>query len=157
MAGYFDCYHFEYKGPDRYLTKSYQKYEQSLSAAYADSANLQRSLSDVIHSLRDKPGDSDQSVGGQPARGEHWGNDGLYWRQASNDGHDEQLGFVEGYLFCHDKLARNKGGVFSNSPDQYRRLITAWYKFDEQTDEIDPKREPVAIADVLFKVRTDTR
>jgi len=78
----------------------------------------------------------------------------LYWRQASNEGHDEQLGFVEGYLYCHEKLAKSKGGVFSKAAEQYRALITHWYRFDEKTGDVDAKREPEAIADVLFKVRT---
>ena len=154
VVGYFDCYHFEYNGPDHFRTKSYQRYRDLVTKFYQDSAARPRPVADAIDGLRDRPGEKDESPGGSPAPGRHWGNNGLFWRQASNEGHDEQLGFVEGYLYCHEKLAKNKGGVFPRTPAEYRGLITQWYRFDEKTDDIDAKREPAAIADVLFKVRT---
>lgn len=154
VVGYFDCYHFEYQGPHLFRTKSYQRYRDLITKFYQDSAVRLRPFSEAIDRLRDKPGEKDESPGGEPAHGQHWGNNGLYWRQASNEGHDEQLGFVEGYLYCHEKLAKNKGGVFPQTPEEYRALITQWYRFDETTDDIDATREPEAIANVLFTVRT---
>jgi hypothetical protein len=154
VVGYLDCYHFEYKGPELFRTKSYQRYRDLVTKFYQDSATRLRPFSEVIGRYRDKPGEKYESPGGEPAHARHGGNDGLYWRQASNEGHDEQLGFVEGYLYCHEKLAKNKGGVFAKTPEEYRALITQWYRFDEKTDDVDAKREPEAIADVLFKVRT---
>lgn len=155
LTGYFDCYNFEYKGPDHFLTKSYHRYRDLVTRFYQDSAtHRDRSLADVVYQFRDKPGEKDEYPGGEPAHGRHWGNDGVYWRQASNEGHDQQLGFVEGYLYCHEKLAKNKGGMFPKTPEEYRALITQWYRFDEKTDAVDAKRDPEAIADVLFQVRT---
>jgi hypothetical protein len=64
------------------------------------------------------------------------------------------VAFVEGYLFCHEHLDGNKGGVCAKTPDEYRVLISRWYRLDESTGDMDSDREPVAIADVLFKVCT---
>lgn len=154
VFGYFDCYTFEYKGPQRFLTKSYERYSQLITQVYSDSSRVGHSLVDVIDQLRDKPGEKDENPGGSPTPGRHDGMDGLYWKQASLEGHDKQRGFVEGYLLCHEKLAQNKGGAFSKAPDEYRALVTQWYRLDEKNGDIDAKREPEAIADVLFKVRT---
>lgn len=65
----------------------------------------------------------------------------------------EQVGFVEGYLACHAKLDHNKGGTFSKPAAEYVNLITEWYGFNRDTDAVNAKRQPTAIADVLFKFR----
>jgi hypothetical protein len=110
---------------------------------------------DVLLQFRDQPGEKSEVLTG----GEHSDNDGDYWRQiaASEIPHDKQLGFVEGYLQCHKNLAHNQGGTFSKTADQYRALITQWYRIDERTDDIDANRAPTAIADVLFKFRDQTK
>jgi hypothetical protein len=60
---------------------------------------------------------------------------------------------VAGYLLCHATQSRNEGGVFSKSPEEYRTLITQWYRFDERTGDIDEEREREKIADVLLRFR----
>lgn len=82
-------------------------------------------------------------------------DDGLVWRQRSVATGPElgQRGYIEGYLACHVRLNHNHGGTFSKPAAEYVRLITQWYGFVRETDAIDPDREPVAIADVLYKFR----
>jgi hypothetical protein len=154
VVGYFDCYNFEYRGKAPYHTKSYDRYRDLMTTLYQDSTHRRQSPSEVIDQLQDKPGEEVENPGGEPAHGAHGGNDGHYWRQMSINGHDEQLGFIEGYLYCHEQLAHNKGGAFTKTPAEYRALIDKWYRYNELTDDIDAKREPEAIADALFKVRT---
>lgn len=155
LAGYLDCYEYEYKGPARFRTKSYDRYRALITKAYEDGRARQTAmLSDVLDQFRDKPGEKEEYAGGEPVSGPHGGNDGLTWRNLDHDG---QVAFVEGYLFCHEHLNRNKGGVFSRAPDDYRVLISRWYRLDESTRDVDPDREPVPIADVLFKVRVGGR
>jgi len=153
LFGWFDCYQFEYKGRDSF-SKSMASDRALIARAYESSpSDLSQPVSDVIIRLRDTSGEKPEETGGEPARGRHHGNDGLYWFQIQ---HTQQLGFVEGYLQCHEHLAHNKGGVFSKAPDEYRALISRWYQINEQTGDINGEREPEAIADVLFKVRSGT-
>jgi hypothetical protein len=155
LSGYLDCYSNEYKGSGRFLTKAYDRYRDLVTKLYHDDASLGvEKLPSAIYRLRDKPGEKPEYPAGEPVAGAHEGNDGLYWRQANQRGHAEQLGFVEGYLLCHEKLADSRGGVFSKSPEEYRGRISRWYRYDEAADAIDPVREHEAIATVLFKVRS---
>jgi len=64
-----------------------------------------------------------------------------------------RLGFVEGYLSCHETWSRNEGGVFSKTPEEYQTAITEWYQLDEHTGDINAEREREKIAHVLFKFR----
>jgi hypothetical protein len=68
-------------------------------------------------------------------------------------GRKAQARFVEGYLWCHTHLARDKGETFSKGPGEYASLITRWYGFVEQTGDINAARERTKIAEVLYKFR----
>ncbi len=153
-TGYFDCYVYEYKGPDKYTERSFDEYERLVTVYYKN--NLSKGslpISEAIHELRDRPGEV-ASRGGEISREPHAYFDGLYWKQTSAlGGKESHLGFVEGYLFCHAELAHNRGGIFSKSPAELSGLITKWYGLKEDTGDIDEKREPAKIADVLFRLR----
>ena len=64
-----------------------------------------------------------------------------------------QLGFIEGYLACHGGLNNNRGGTFSRTAADYVKSISGWYRFDNETGDIDGERQPTFIADVLFRFR----
>jgi hypothetical protein len=68
-------------------------------------------------------------------------------------GRKEQIGFIQGYLSCNSEVAHNKFGTFSKTAEEYARLISQWYRFDEQTGDDDEKRDDVKIADVLQELR----
>ena len=158
LLGYLDCYRYESWGPARFHTKSHDRYRALTTQAYEGGRSRPTTLvSDVLSQFRDRPGEKGEypEYPGEPATGAHGGNDGLAWGYVNHEGHDSQVAFVEGYLFCHEHLDRNKGGVFTKTPDDYRVLISRWYRLEENTGDMDPDREPVAIADVLFKVRTE--
>jgi hypothetical protein len=87
--------------------------------------------------------------------GEEWTDphgflDGQWWREEEPRG---RLAFVEGYLYCHQKLANEHGGVFHKSAATYVVLVNRWYRLNENTDDVDPKRVGAKIATVLFKFR----
>ncbi|HXZ41598.1 MAG TPA: hypothetical protein VEG68_12725 [Terriglobales bacterium] len=154
LDGYIDCYIYEYKGPARFTTISLDEARDLVTRFYEDNpSHLDEPVSDVLDRFRDHPGEKLPRDDGEPIKGRHGFYDGTYWKQISLDGKAQQLGFVGGHLWCHEHLSRNKGGMFSKSPAEYRALITQWYRLNEETGDIDAKREPMKIADVLFKFR----
>lgn len=156
VNGYFDCYTYEYKGRDNF-SKPRATYADSISGFYERRQASERSkaVSEVLSQFRDAPGRPAIDKYAQPARGPHGGDDGLYWRQMSaREGPElRQLGFIEGYLSCHVELSGNKRAMFSKPPADYVTLISEWYGFHRDTDDIDARRESSAIADVLYKFR----
>jgi hypothetical protein len=155
VAGYLDCYIYEYKGPGHFDHRGMELDRDSVTKVYeGDSSSLDRRVGDVLYQFRDRPGDVVPSKDGERWSERHGFFDGLYWTQIDAiGGQEEQLGFVEGYLSCHAERSRNRGAVFSKTPTEYRTLISQWYRFDERTGEMDAKRYDAKIADVLFKVR----
>jgi hypothetical protein len=155
LNGYFDCYRYEYRGPARFRNNPPAIADRLITKHYQDDrSRLTESVSDVFYRFRDLPGEKTREGGGEPIRGRHGFYDGTYWKQiGALGGKPEQLGFVEGYLWCHAHLSGNEGGIFSKPPADYARMITQWYGITEETGDIDEKREPVKVADVLFKVR----
>lgn len=156
LDGYFDCYTYEFKGPDRF-SSSTDTYSHAITHFYkkGESFELSDLVSDLLHKFRDPQGRIVIDKYAEHSKRPHGGNDGLYWRQMSADTGPEveQRGFIEGYLACHSGLSHNKNGAFSKSAATYVELISHWYGFNRETDDIDAKREPTAIADVLFKFR----
>jgi hypothetical protein len=155
LNGYFDCYIYECKGPDRF-SSSVVTYRYSITEFYekGEPFELNDLVSDLLHEFRDPQGYRVIDRYAEHEKGPHGGNDGLYWKQMSAlGGKAEQVGFVEGYLWCHAHLSGNKGGTFSKDPVKYVALITRWYGFVAETGDIDAEREPTAIADALFKFR----
>jgi hypothetical protein len=155
LNGYFDCYTYQYKGPNGFTQRPPAIARDLVTKFYQENpSRLNDLVSDVFDSLQDRAGEKGIRTGGEPMTGPHGYYDGLYWRQIwALGGRLEQTGFAEGYLWCQTHLSRNKSGVFSKSPAEYVALITQWYGFDETTGDVDGKREPAAIADVLFMFR----
>ena len=113
------------------VAKSYDRHRDSMTQYYeADSTRLRKPISEVFDQFRDRASEKPENAGSEPARVRHAGNDGLYWKQLSLQS-GAQLGFVEGYLYCHEKLAHDTGGVFSTTSDEYRALVTQWYRNDD--------------------------
>jgi hypothetical protein len=111
-------------------------------------------VADAFDRFHDRPGEKERGGDGEPIKGRHGFYDGTYWKAMGGiHRNQEQVGFIEGYLWCHAHLSGNKGGVFSKAPADYARMITQWYGLNEETDDIDEKREPTKIADALFKLR----
>jgi hypothetical protein len=154
VAGYVDCYADEYKGPARFQHKSLASYRNLITQHFEGNSSRQNErVSEVLYQLRDRTGEKGMPAGGEVSRGRHSYFDGLYWMQISVGGHDEQLGFVEGFLSCYVALPRDQSGVLSKMPEEYRSLISQWYRFDERSGDIDASRQPEKIADVLLKFR----
>src|SRR5581483_10129136 len=109
VAGYMDCYTSEFKGPANWEHRGFDLNRDSVTQFYQrDSSRLSRSISDALYEFRDRPGDVILNRGGERVPGPHGFFNGIYWRQMfALEGHAEQLGFVEGYLYCHEKLAKN--------------------------------------------------
>jgi hypothetical protein len=150
LNGYLDCYTYEHKGSDHF-SSSADTYRNSVTQFYqkGQSFELNDSVPDLLHQFHDPQGRVVIDKYAEHEKGPHGGNNGLYWRQISVDSGPEveQRGFVEGYLACHAR----QGHTFSKSAEAYVLLITQWYGFNRETDDIDAKREPTAIADVLLR------
>jgi hypothetical protein len=155
LDGYFDCYTYEYKGPAKFTVNPPAIAHDLVTKFYEQNpARISEPVPEVLYRFRDRPGQTSTATGGEPIKGRHGFYDGTYWKQiGALGGKAEQLGFVEGYLWCHENLSGNKGGVFSKSPAEYAALITHWYGFVEDTSDINAKREPAKVADVFFKFR----
>ena len=155
LNGYFDCYRYEYKGSAKFTINPPEIARGLVTEFYKHNASrLDEPVASVFYGLRDRPGEKSAATDGQPIKGRHGYYRGLYWMQMSALGGDAgQRGFVEGYLACHATLDHNKGGVFSKPASEYVLLITHWYGFVRDTGDINAKRQPTPIADVLFKFR----
>ncbi|HME57114.1 MAG TPA: hypothetical protein VKF63_02165 [Terracidiphilus sp.] len=73
----------------------------------------------------------------------HWYLDGLWWRQSSED---EQLGFVEGYLWCLRTQVSAPTESYSRSANYYCRKIDAIVRAN-------PKLDHEAVAVTLHRFR----
>ena len=160
LNGYFDCYAYEYKGPARFTNHPPAIARDLVTKFYKENPlRLNELVSNVFLRLRDSPGNLIDDMNGEPIKGRHGYYDGLYWMQISADAGPqlEQIGFVEGYLTCHALLDHNWGGAFSKAAAEYVRLITQWYGFNRDTDAVNARRQPKAIAEVLFTFRDQTQ
>ena len=73
----------------------------------------------------------------------HWYLDGDFWFQMNED---EQLGFLEGYLWCLKTQVPDSTEIYSKSASSYRRKIDAFVKAN-------PKLDKEAIAVTLHRFR----
>jgi hypothetical protein len=70
---------------------------------------------------------------------------GEYWMQTDGE---EHLGYIEGYLWCHQHRPTQRKGRFLKSPAKYRDMVTDWYFDDSEGHSTD-----IPIAEVLYRVR----
>lgn len=80
---------------------------------------------------------------GETWKNAHWYLDGLWWRQSSED---EQLGFVEGYIWCMKTQVSAPTESYSRSASFYRRKIDAFVRAN-------PKLSNEAVAVTLHRFR----
>jgi len=111
-------------------------------ASHPEAATL--SVIDVWRKLDDRPQPSTGTKGqGETWKNAHWYLNGDWWAQISED---QQLGFVEGYLWCLRTQVPAPTDGYSASPDTYRRKIDAFVKAN-------PKLGKEAVAVTLRRYR----
>lgn len=148
LEGYFDCLKFEAKkgfqgmelGSDMRLRieEYFDEHPDSLARLVVD---VWRELSRNSHLRRRK------IEGGEKWKEPHIWYDGFFWQ---NQSEPFRLGFIEGYLLCYQRDARNPRGTFSKRPIEYVRKISDWYRLDRESGQADSERQPVKIPEVLY-------
>ena len=116
------------------ITKFYELHPESISS----------SVINVWQKVADQPkasnGGKDE---GEVWKNAHWYLNGDWWAQISED---QQLGFVEGYLWCLKTQVPTPTDSYSKPPDAYRRKIDAFVKAN-------PKLGNEAVAVTLHRYR----
>lgn len=149
IGGSGDCNSFELHGKVRY-SKSVKEEQDLVTRFYTeDLSRANIGVFDILRRFDNQPSQINRT-GGEAWNEPHGYYDGQYWREADAK---ERQGFVEGYLWCYRQKAHNPRGTFSKSTSEYVALISAWYKLNEETGDVDPARVDTKIADVLFKFR----
>jgi hypothetical protein len=82
---------------------------------------------------------------GEGWRARHGYFDGLWWKGSSSA---EQLGFVEGYVACHNREQR-KAKPLQLEPPRYVELLSAWYAPSDES--VAAQHQAEKIADVLLR------
>jgi len=157
VPGYIDCYLFHVKGPADFA-KPLTAYRDSVTKYYeADSAHSDQPVSQVLMRLESRMGAIPAVRGGEFHKGSHSYFDGLYWSQlGALGGVEQQRGFVEGYLSCQASVPVAQRLTFSNSADDYRQLVSRWYRLNDEGEVVDTERSAAKIGDVLLMLRDDT-
>jgi hypothetical protein len=152
LSGYEDCYAFEYRGSVPF-SKEIQSYIDDLSKYFgADPARRKQSVSEALDALRGAAKDKAMPAEEQPATAAHGGFDGRFWFDADPAA---ELGFVEGYLACHSAKLKDADGKFSKPPTEYVDLINKAYNITDDTEDVDPDKAPLKIADVLHNLKDE--
>jgi len=92
----------------------------------------------------------------RPAPGEGWRErhgyfDGTWWKGSNNT---EQLGFVEGYVACHNSELRNAKPLPLEA-EKYVEMLSAWYTPTDETAAAQHQAEK--IADVFVRFNSPAR
>jgi hypothetical protein len=152
ISGYEDCYAFEYRGSVPFA-KEIQTYIDELTRYYqADPASRKQSVSEVLDVLRKAANDRPMPAGPELATPAHGDFDGRFWFDADPAA---ELGFVEGYLACHGAKLKDADAKFSRAPAEYVDLINKAYNITDDTDDVDPDKAPMKIADVLHRLKDE--
>ena len=110
--------------------------------AHPESVSL--SVIEVWQKVADKPKASNGADGqGERWKNAHWYLNGDWWTQVSEA---QQLGFVEGYLWCLKTQVSTPTESYSGSASSYRRKIDAFVKAN-------PKQGKEAVAVTLHRYR----
>lgn len=145
LAGYLDCAAYD-KGEKSLSEVSWQTYQPFISQFYkSHPADREKAVWLVFREAVAKNPPKTNSSGEQYSQ-KHGIFDGEYWRIMMPD---ERLGFVEGYIRCRTSITPTS--TFSKKPELYVSEISKWYRIKQ--DEIDPSRESIPIATVLYKFR----
>jgi hypothetical protein len=151
VSGYMDCYTSEYRGSAAF-TKEVQSYVDALTVYFqADPGRRKQTASAALDAIRGEAGDKiETAAGGTPSADTHGAFDGKFWFDADPAA---ELGFVEGYLACHTAKVKDADGTFSKAAADYVPLINEAYGITDDTDDVDPQKAPIKIADVLHRFR----
>jgi hypothetical protein len=119
---------------DDRITKFYKAHPESFSL----------SIIDVWQKVADQPKASNRAEDhGEAWKNAHWYLNGDWWSQVSKA---QQLGFVEGYLWCLKTQVSAPTESYSGSASSYRRKIDAFVKAN-------PKQGNEAVAITLRRYR----
>lgn len=116
--------------------------------------NLSRPAGHVLKDVWD--GHVSVHTARHPLRGEGWRErheyfDGTWWK-GSNAA--EQLGFVEGYVACHNSETRNPK-LLTLEPDKYVEMLSAWYAAADET--VAAQHQAEKMSDVFQRFLSPTR
>ncbi len=155
LDGFLDCYTSDYGGVFDPVTADTQLLRSKVTLYYDEHPRDHGlRVADVIRYLR-QPGTSYGKSTHPPSRSDFRG---LYWRQQFVvGGHDEQRGFIEGYLACLEVFLPSLRITFSRTPEEYVSAVTRRYGFNEATGDIDERQESAPISKVLRIVRNTPR
>lgn len=153
VSGYEDCYVYEYRGSVPF-TKEAQRYVEDLIEYFlADAARRKETVSEALDALRGGSADHPAPAAAGDALGPAHGDfDGKYWFDAEAGA---QLGFVEGYLACHATKLKDADAKFSKPPAEYVERINKAYGITDDTEEVNPERAAMKIADVLHGLKDE--
>jgi hypothetical protein len=154
VSGYVDCNDTELHGVD--FLGSYVGFRKKVSDYYEQEPSARDiAAGDVlvrVASASAKPPEKSEPSGkseGPPGTAEISPQPGFfngeYWMQA---GLQQQLGYVEGYLWCHQHRQSHRRGQFSKSPADYREMVTDWYNSESPGHSSD-----TPLSKVLYQVR----
>jgi hypothetical protein len=148
VDGYLDAYIYDYKKPAKDLEDSYEDLITDFYTRKADQLGIL--VGDAIGRLQELPARPPRT-GGEPCKGPRGCANGIdLWAAGSRLARES---YVAGILSCLKERLPQEGRRYSKSPAEYVTLIDKWYGFNEETEEMDPKRGKEAIAIVLRKFR----
>jgi hypothetical protein len=151
VAGYIDCYANDFGDKNNTFPESWYTYAPRITRYYErQPASKNQSVAEVLFQVRSTHPPKPQK-GGETWKEKHGLFNGEYWRQI---GHDERTAFIQGYLACYGEHLKSCNQKFSLAASKYALDISHWFGIrGDDPAEIDPKRENIAIADVLYKFR----
>jgi hypothetical protein len=152
VSGYQDCYISEYHGSVEF-TKEVQSYADDVNKYFlADATRQKQTVSAALDAVRGAATDNPLPAykAARPPPPDQPAYDGRFWIDADPA---TKLGFVEGYLACHEAKLKDADAKFSRPPAEYVDQINQAYGTAETTGDVDGKKAPVKIADVLHRLK----
>ncbi len=157
VSGYVDCNDTELHGTD--FLGAYEHFRQEVSDYYQGNPTASdMAAGDVLLRVgaaaaktaeNSSHGATTQVPHGTPEVMSQPGSfNGEYWVQADGE---ERLGYIEGYLWCHQHRQSKRKARFSKSAVEYRDLVNDYYFSDSAGSRVD-----TPISDVLYRVRDQT-
>jgi hypothetical protein len=149
LAGYIDYYANDFGDKNRTFPESWYTYAPRITRYYTQNPQrVTRQATTVLFDVRSKNPPKPQK-GGEVWAEKHWFFNGQYWWQI---GAAERTAFIEGYLACYREHLSSRPKRFSESAQTYADEISHWFGAGApDPSDINPKREDVAIADVLYR------